>query len=56
MVGTKLDFAKPWTGLGAAFRRQFNRTVFFDRIKNAKLTPVGVRPLDTTNPLVGKPT
>jgi hypothetical protein len=56
MVGTNLDFAKNWRGLGRAFPRQFNRTVFFDRIKKGKLTPLSVKPLDTTNPLTGKPT
>ena len=55
MVGEKLDFTKEWTGLGGAFPRVFNRTVFFDQIKNGKLTPLGLKPLDTTNPLAGKP-
>jgi ABC-type branched-subunit amino acid transport system substrate-binding protein len=55
MVGQKLDFTKPWPGLGGAFPRLFNRTVFYDQIKNGKLAPLGSKPLDTTDPLAGKP-
>lgn len=49
------DVVQEWTGLGGAFPRVFNRTVFFDGIKNGKLTPFGLKSLDTTNPLAGKP-
>ena len=55
MVGATLDFTKPYAGLGGAFPRVFNRTVFYDQIKNGKLTPLGSKSLDTTNPLAGKP-
>jgi branched-chain amino acid transport system substrate-binding protein len=55
MVGRRLDFTKPYAGLGGMFPRVFNRTVFFDQIKEGKLTPLRSTPLDTTNPLAGKP-
>jgi ABC-type branched-subunit amino acid transport system substrate-binding protein len=55
MVGGTLNFAKPWKGFGGQLPRLFNRTVYFDVIKNGKLTPAAVKPLDMTNPLDDRP-
>lgn len=55
MVGETIDFTKEYAGLGGALPRLFNRTVFFDEIKNGKLTPTSIKPLDMSNPLNGAP-
>jgi ABC-type branched-subunit amino acid transport system substrate-binding protein len=55
MVGV-LDFTKEWTGGGGKFNRIFNRTVFFDVIKDGKLTPLNNTAYDMTDAFDGKPT
>ena len=54
MVGV-IDFTKEWDGGGGEFPRIFNRTIFFDVIKDGKLTPLDDEPYDMTNAFDGKP-
>jgi len=55
MVGT-LDLTKQWDGGGGKFPRIFNRTVFFDVIKDGKLTPLNDQAYDMSDAFDGKPT
>jgi ABC-type branched-subunit amino acid transport system substrate-binding protein len=55
MVGV-LDFTKEWDGGGGKFNRIFNRTVFFDVIKDGKLEPLNSTAYDMTDAFDGKPT
>jgi ABC-type branched-subunit amino acid transport system substrate-binding protein len=50
-----LDLTKPYTGFGGGFPRIFNRTVFFDVVKDGKLTALDDKSYDMTNPIDGKP-
>jgi ABC-type branched-subunit amino acid transport system substrate-binding protein len=50
-----LDLTKPYTGQGGIEPRVFNRSVAYDVIKDAKLTPVDNKLYDMTNVLEGKP-
>jgi hypothetical protein len=50
-----LDLTKPYAGFGGGFPRIFNRTVFFDVVKNGKLTALDDKSYDMTNPIDGKP-
>ncbi|HEY1278550.1 MAG TPA: hypothetical protein VGF22_02675, partial [Acidimicrobiales bacterium] len=54
MIGV-LDLTKPYTGFGGNFPRIFNRTVFFDTIKDGKLTPLDNKAYDMTGPIDGNP-
>lgn len=54
MVGV-LDFTKEWDGGGGNFPRIFNRTIFFDVIKDGKLEPSPDEPIDVTAAFDGKP-
>jgi ABC-type branched-subunit amino acid transport system substrate-binding protein len=54
MIG-ELDLTKPYTGFGGGFPRIFNRTVFFDTIKDGKLTPFDDKAYDMTGPIDGNP-
>jgi ABC-type branched-subunit amino acid transport system substrate-binding protein len=54
MIGV-LDLTKPYTGFGGNFPRIFNRTVFFDTIKDGKLTPLDDKAYDMTGPIDGNP-
>ena len=54
MIGT-LDLTKPYTGFGGDFPRIFNRTVFFDVIKDGKLAALDDKAYDMTGPIDGKP-
>ncbi|MGD9752835.1 MAG: ABC transporter substrate-binding protein [Acidimicrobiia bacterium] len=53
MVGV-LDFTKEWDGGGGNFPRIFNRTIFFDEIKDGKLEPSTDDPIDVTAAFDGK--
>jgi ABC-type branched-subunit amino acid transport system substrate-binding protein len=54
MIGV-LDLTKPYTGFGGDFPRIFNRTVFFDVIKDGKLTALDNKAYDMTGPIDGNP-
>ena len=54
MVGV-IDFTEEWDGGGGEFPRIFNRTIFFDVIKDGKLTPLDDVAYDMTDPFDGKP-
>ncbi|MEY2405701.1 MAG: branched-chain amino acid transport system substrate-binding protein [Acidimicrobiaceae bacterium] len=49
-----IDLTKPYTGFGGSFPRIFNRTVFFDVVKDGKLSPLDDKSYDMTNPIEGK--
>jgi hypothetical protein len=49
-----IDLTKPYTGFGGSFPRIFNRTVFFDVIRNGKISALNNQPYDMTNPIDGK--
>jgi ABC-type branched-subunit amino acid transport system substrate-binding protein len=51
----ELDLTKPYTGFGGSFPRIFNRTVFFDVVKDGKLTALDDKSYDMTGPIDGKP-
>ncbi len=51
----ELDLTKPYTGFGGGLPRVFNRTVFFDVIKDGKLTPLDDKAYDMTGPIDGNP-
>ena len=54
MIGD-LDLTKPYTGFGGTFPRIFNRTVFFDVVKDGKLTALDDKAYDMTGPIDGNP-
>jgi len=54
MIGT-LDLTKPYTGFGGGLPRVFNRTVFFDTIKDGKLSALDDKAYDMTGPIDGNP-
>jgi hypothetical protein len=54
MIGV-LDLTEPYTGFGGTFPRIFNRTVFFDTVKDGKLVPVDDKAYDMTGPIDGEP-
>ena len=54
MIGV-LDLTTPYTGFGGDFPRIFNRTVFFDMVKDGKLVPLDDEAYDMTGPIDGKP-
>jgi hypothetical protein len=53
MIG-EIDLTTPYTGYGGTLPRIFNRTVFFDVIKDGKLAPFDDKAYDMTNPIDGK--
>jgi branched-chain amino acid transport system substrate-binding protein len=54
MIGV-LDLTTPYTGFGGDFPRIFNRTVFFDVIKDGKLAALDNKAYDMTGPIDGNP-
>ena len=54
MVGV-VDFTKEYAGGGGKIVRIFNRSVFFDVIKDGKLQPLDGKAYDMTNAYDGKP-
>jgi len=54
MIGT-LDMTKPYAGFGGGLPRVFNRTVFFDKIKDGKLSALDQKSYDMTGPIDGNP-
>ncbi len=54
MIGT-LDLTTPYTGYGGDLPRVFNRTVFFDVIKDGKFSALDGKAYDMTGPIDGKP-
>jgi ABC-type branched-subunit amino acid transport system substrate-binding protein len=50
-----LDLTKPYTGFGGGLPRIFNRTVFFDVIKDGKLEAMDDKSYDMTGPIDGNP-
>ena len=54
MIGV-LDLTTPYTGFGGDFPRIFNRTVYFDTVKDGKLVPVDENAYDMTGPIDGQP-
>ncbi len=54
MVGV-VDFTKEYEGGGGKIPRIFNRTVFFDTVKDGKLVALDPEPHDMTNAYDGKP-
>jgi ABC-type branched-subunit amino acid transport system substrate-binding protein len=54
MIGT-LDLTKPYTGFGGGLPRIFNRTVYFDVIKDGKLSAFDDKAYDMTGPIDAKP-
>jgi ABC-type branched-subunit amino acid transport system substrate-binding protein len=50
-----LDLTKPYTGFGGSLPRIFNRTVFFDVIKDGKLTALDDKSYDMTGPIDANP-
>jgi len=54
MIG-ELDLTTAYTGFGGEFPRIFNRTVFFDTVKDGKLEPLDDKAYDMTGPIDGEP-
>jgi ABC-type branched-subunit amino acid transport system substrate-binding protein len=50
-----LDLTKPYTGFGGNFPRIFNRTVYFDVVKDGKFSALDDKAYDMTGPIDGKP-
>ncbi|MCW2541828.1 MAG: flagellar motor protein MotA [Frankiales bacterium] len=55
-MSADVDFTKPFTGLGAPFANDYNRTATFDIVHNGKLTPFKDGAFyDMTNAMLGQP-
>lgn len=50
-----LDLTEPYTGLGGAFPRIFNRAVYYDQAEGGEVVPLETEPTDMTDALEGTP-